>query len=72
MDKRICVVGCDLGPGPMAYLREQFPEAEDMYLICGGSNNISGLENYLPGLEEMFRQDAMLPEESVVIYYVRF
>ena len=44
----------------------------DMYLICGGSNNISGLENYLPGLEEMFRQDAMLPEESVVIYYVRF
>ena len=53
-------------------MREQFPEAEDMYLICGGSNNISGLENYLPGLEEMFRQDAMLPEESVVIYYVRF
>ena len=53
-------------------VREQFPEAEDMYLICGGSNNISGLENYLPGLEEMFRQDAMLPEESVVIYYVRF
>ncbi len=28
MDKRICVVGCDLGPGPMAYLREQFPEFE--------------------------------------------
>lgn len=53
-------------------VREQFPEAEDMYLICGGSNNISGLENYLPGLEEMFRQEAMLPEESVVIYYVRF
>ena len=53
-------------------VREQFPEAEDMYLICGGSNNISGLENYLPGLEEMFRQDAMLPEESVVIYCVRF
>lgn len=53
-------------------VREQFPEAEDMYLICGGSNNISGLENYLPGLEEKFRQEAMLPEESVVIYYVRF
>jgi len=28
MDKRICVVGCDLGSGPMAYLREQFPEFE--------------------------------------------
>lgn len=28
MNKRICVVGCDLGPGPMAYLREQFPEFE--------------------------------------------
>lgn len=28
MDKRIGVVGCDLGPGPMAYLREQFPEFE--------------------------------------------
>lgn len=26
MSERICVVGCDLGPGPMAYLREQFPE----------------------------------------------
>lgn len=28
MNKRVCVVGCDLGPGPMAYLREQFPEFE--------------------------------------------
>lgn len=28
MGKRICVVGCDLGPGPMNYLREQFPEFE--------------------------------------------
>ena len=53
-------------------VREQFPEEEDMYLICGGSHNISGLENYLPGLEVMFRQAAMLPEESVVIYYVWF
>lgn len=26
MTKRVCVVGCDLGPGPMAYLREQFPD----------------------------------------------
>lgn len=26
MNERICVVGCDLGPGPMAWLREQFPE----------------------------------------------
>lgn len=28
MGKRICVVGCDLGPEPMNYLREQFPEFE--------------------------------------------
>lgn len=26
MNKRICVVGCDLGPAPMDYLRAQFPD----------------------------------------------
>ena len=40
-----------------------------MYLLCGGSNNVTDLEAYVPEMQSVFSQNAMLPEESVTIYY---
>ena len=50
-------------------VRARYPEADGMYLLCGGSNNVTDLEAYVPEMQSVFSQNAMLPEESVTIYY---
>ena len=52
-------------------VKEKYPEAAGIYLICGTTSNyIAGLEEYIPVMKEVFRQEAMLPEESVTLYYL--
>lgn len=53
-------------------VKKRYPQASEICLICSGTNNISGLDQHLSEMEEIFHQDAMLQEESVTLYRVEF
>lgn len=55
----------------MARVREQYPDAKECYLLCGQSNNIDDLENWLPEFQEVYCVDScIVGDESATLYLV--
>ena len=49
-------------------IRSHYPEVQSFWLLTGGQNNIEGLEEALADTVPVFREDALISEESVRIY----
>ena len=49
-------------------IRSHYPEVQSFWLLTGGQNNIEGLEEALADIVPVFREDALISEESVRIY----
>lgn len=52
-------------------IRRQYPDAKEMYLLCGEGGNVYDWEDYRSQMQEMLRIDAMAPEESAILYHVQ-
>ncbi|MCI8376002.1 MAG: hypothetical protein HFI29_11295 [Lachnospiraceae bacterium] len=53
-------------------VKRQYPDAEEMYLLHGEGGNVQDVENYRSQMQEILRIDATAPNESTVLYYVKF
>lgn len=52
-------------------VKKQYPNAEEIYLLCGEGGNVHDWEAYCPIMQEVLRIDAYAPNESAILYYTK-